>query len=184
MWPHRHQPTRLSCPWVWGKAKEFAFLTRFQMMPMLLVWELFFSKSIFIWGIVDVLVFAVHQSESVIHIHMSTHLYRFYSHIGYYRVLSRVGSCFLGTDSLVVIKDMILLWTSWLYFFVRIGQRLLTLWNEILISCWALRILTKTNCRQTDWAFLINSSLPLTTTKILHMKINQSSLCFDIKERH
>ena len=151
---------------------------------MLLVWELFFSKSIFIWGIVDVLVFAVHQSESVIHKHISTHLYRFYSHIGHYRVLSRVGSCFLGTDSLVVIKDMILLWTSWLYFFVRIGQRLLTLWNEILISCWALWILAKTNCRLSDWAFLINSSLPLTTTTKRLAHENQSKfLMFRYKRK-
>ena len=36
-----------------------------------------------------VLVSAVQQSESVIHIHVST-LFRFHSHIGNYRVLSRV----------------------------------------------------------------------------------------------
>ena len=37
-----------------------------------------------------VLVSGTQQSESVIHIHISTLFFRFFSHIGHYRVLSRV----------------------------------------------------------------------------------------------
>ena len=39
-----------------------------------------------------VLDLSVQQSESVIHIHISTFLKKFYSHIGHYRVLSRINS--------------------------------------------------------------------------------------------
>ena len=38
-----------------------------------------------------VLVSGVQQSESVIHIHVSTLFFRFFSHIGHYRVLRRVS---------------------------------------------------------------------------------------------
>ena len=50
----------------------------------------FFKKIIRVWLIYNVsLVLGIQQSESVIHIHIST-LFRFFSHIGHYRVLSRV----------------------------------------------------------------------------------------------
>ena len=46
----------------------------------------FFIRVYFIYNVV--LVSAVEQSESVIHIHVSTLFLRFFSHIGHYRVLS------------------------------------------------------------------------------------------------
>ena len=56
--------------------------------------ELFFL-FFFNWSIVDLecsISFGVQQSESVIHIHVSTFFFflRYFSHIGYYRVLSGV----------------------------------------------------------------------------------------------
>ena len=48
--------------------------------------SIFFIRVYLIYNVV--LVSAVEQSESVIHIHVSTLFLRFSSHIGHYRVLS------------------------------------------------------------------------------------------------
>ena len=97
------------------------------------------TASLFFFFLIDVkliysvaLVSAVQQSESVIRIHIST-FFRFFSHIGHYRVLSRVPCVY--SRSLLVIYFIY----SSVYMSIPISQFILSLLTTLphaMIFCY------------------------------------------------
>ena len=68
---------------------------------------LFFLTFILYWSIVELqccVSFGVQQSDLVIHIHVIYSFFRFLSHIGYYRILSRVPCAICNRAVLCVLQ--------------------------------------------------------------------------------